>query len=151
MNNQIVQWNPFQELEQMHTRLASLFETGQANGRHGRALPSLPLWAPVVDITEDDGAYLLKAELPGVRKEDVHVTVENGVLTIAGERRQEQEEKTRKFHRVERSYGSFTRSFDLPENIDAEKIEARFRDGLLAVAIAKSPGARPRQIEVKVN
>ncbi|HWA27176.1 MAG TPA: Hsp20/alpha crystallin family protein [Lacunisphaera sp.] len=151
MNNQIVQWNPFQELEQMHARLSSLFEGGRQNGRAGHNLPALETWAPVVDIVEDDRAYLVKAELPGIRKEDVQVTLEDGVLTISGERKQEHEEKTRKFHRVERSYGSFTRSFGLPDNIDAEKIEARFRDGILAVAIAKSESARPRQIEVKVS
>jgi HSP20 family protein len=149
MNNQIVQWNPFQELEQMHNRLTSLFEDDRPRGRPGRDLPEL--WAPIVDITEDDRAYLVKAELPGVRREDVHVTLESGTLTIAGERKQEREEKTRKFHRVERSYGSFSRSFELPGNVDPEKIEARFRDGILAVAIAKSESARPRQIEVKVN
>lgn len=149
MNNQIVQWNPFQELEHMHHRLSSLLEGSQPNGRRGRELPTL--WAPVVDITEDDRAYLVKAELPGVRKEDVHVTLEDGVLTIAGERHQEQEEKTRRLLRVERSYGAFTRSFGLPENIDPEKIEARFRDGVLAVAIAKAESARARQIEVKVS
>jgi HSP20 family protein len=151
MNNQIVQWNPFQELEQMHERLTSLFDHGQPKGRNGQNVPALQTWAPIVDITEDDRAYLLKVELPGVRKEDVHVTLEDGVLTVAGERKQEHEEKTRKFHRLERSYGSFSRSFGLPENIDPEKIEARFRDGILAVAIAKSESARPRQIEVKVN
>jgi HSP20 family protein len=149
MNHPIVQWHPFQELEQMHRRLASLFEEGRSSGRPGRDLPEL--WAPVVDITEDDRAYLVKAELPGLRKEDVHITLENGTLTIAGERKQEQEEKTRKFHRVERAYGSFSRSFELPANADPEKIEARFRDGVLAVAIAKAESARPRQIEVKVS
>jgi HSP20 family protein len=149
MNHPIVQWHPFQELEQMHRRLTSLFEEGRSSGRPGRDLPEL--WAPVVDITEDDRAYLVKAELPGLRKEDVHITLENGTLTIAGERKQEHEEKTRKFHRVERAYGSFSRSFELPGNVDPEKIEARFRDGVLAVAIAKAESARPRQIEVKVN
>jgi HSP20 family protein len=150
MNNHIVQWNPFQELEQMHERLTSLFEDGRSR-RPGRELAQLEAWAPTVDIIENDSAYLVTAELPGVRKEDIHITLEEGVLTIAGERKQEQTEKTRKFHRVERSYGSFSRSFSLPENIDAEKIEARFRDGVLAVAVAKSETARPRHIEVRVT
>jgi HSP20 family protein len=151
MNKQIVQWNPFQELEQMHNRLTSLIEGRQNGPGNSRASSALQSWAPVVDITEDHRAYLVKVELPGVRKEDVHVTFEDGILTVAGERKQEHEEKTRKFHRLERSYGSFSRSFDLPENADPEKIEAHFRDGVLAVSVAKSESALPRQIEVKVN
>jgi HSP20 family protein len=150
MNHPIVQWNPFHELEQMHERLTSFFEDDRSR-RNGRELPQPEAWAPTVDIIENDSAYLVTAELPGVRKEDIHITLEEGVLTIAGERKQEQTEKARKFHRVERSYGSFTRSFRLPDNIDAEKIEARFRDGVLAVAVAKSETARPRHIEVRVN
>jgi HSP20 family protein len=150
MNNHIVQWTPFHELEQMHARLTSLFEDGR-NHRNGRNSAQADAWAPTVDIIENDSAYLVSAELPGVRKEDIHITLEDGVLSITGERKQEQTEKTRKFHRIERSYGAFTRNFRLPENIDAEKIEARFRDGVLAVAVAKSETARPRHIEVRVN
>jgi HSP20 family protein len=133
----------------MHDRLTSFLEDG--HHRNGREQPSAEAWAPTVDIIENDSAYLVTAELPGVRKEDVHITLEDGVLRIAGERKQEQTEKTRKFHRIERSYGSFERSFSLPKNIDAEKIEARFRDGVLAVAVAKSETSRPRHIEVRVN
>jgi len=151
MNQPLVQWNPFQELEQMHNQLASLFEGGTHRHPNGRRLSTVEMWTPVVDIVEDDRAYLVTAELPGIRKEDVHLTLEDGVLTITGERKQEHEEKTRKFHRVERAYGSFSRSFALPENVDAEKIEARFRDGVLAVAVAKSESARPRHIEVKIS
>ncbi len=150
MNHPIVQWNPFHELEQMHQRLTSLIEDGR-QPRNGRGLPPPDAWAPTVDIIENDSAYLVTAEIPGVRKEDIHITLEEGVLTIAGERKQEQTEKTRKLHRLERSYGAFSRSFGLPENIDAEKIEARYRDGVLAVAVAKSETARPRHIEVRVN
>ena len=150
MNTRIVQWNPFHELEQMHDRLTSLFEEGHHH-RNSREQSPTATWAPTVDIIENDSAYLVTAELPGVRKEDIQITLEDGVLRIAGERKQEQTEKARKFHRIERSYGAFTRSFSLPKNIDAEKIEARFRDGVLAVAVAKSETARPRHIEVRVS
>jgi HSP20 family protein len=149
MNTRIVQWNPFHDLEQMHDRLASLFADGHS--RNGRELSTAEAWAPTVDIIENESAYLVTAELPGVRKEDIQITLEDGLLTLAGERKQEQTEKTRKFHRIERSYGAFSRSFSLPKNVDAEKIEARFRDGVLAVAVAKSETARPRHIEVRVN
>src|SRR5947208_13820267 len=90
---------------------------------------TLPEWTPLADITEDDKEYLIKAELPEMKKEDVKVTVENGVLTISGERKFEQEEKKRKFHRVERGYGTFVRSFTLPDDADSNKVKAEFKNG----------------------
>jgi HSP20 family protein len=104
----------------------------------------------VVDIAEDDQEYMITAELPEVKKEDVKVTVENGVLTITGDRKFEKEEKT-KYHRVERCYGSFARAFTLPDNGDATKVNAEFKDGVLRVRVAKTEAARPKQIEVKVS
>ena len=108
-------------------------------------------WAPRVDIAETDKAFEIKAEIPEVNKEDVKVTVHNGVLTIQGERKQEKEEKGKKFHRVERYYGSFTRSFTLPDNIDETKISASFKDGVLNLQIQKAEEAKPKSIEVKVE
>ena len=107
-------------------------------------------WAPSVDIIEDEKEWLVKADLPEVKRDDVKVTVENGVLTITGERKFEKEEKNKKYHRVERSYGSFARSFALPENVEAEKVSAAYKDGLLTVTVAKSEKAQPKQIEVRV-
>jgi len=108
-------------------------------------------WAPRVDIAETDKAFEIKAEIPDVNKEDVRVTVHNGVLTIQGERKQEKEEKGKKFHRVERCYGSFTRSFTLPDNVDETKISASFKDGVLNIQIQKTEEAKPKSIEVKVE
>jgi len=108
-------------------------------------------WAPRVDIAETDKAFEIKAEIPEVNKEDVKVTVHNGVLTIRGERKQETEEKGKKFHRVERCYGSFTRSFTLPDNVDEAKISASFKDGVLNIQIQKIEEAKPKSIEVKVE
>ena len=107
-------------------------------------------WSPLVDIAEDDQEYLIKAELPEVKKEDVKVTVENGTLTIAGERKFEKDEKNKKHHRVERSYGSFVRSFSVPDDADDSKVNAEFKDGLLKVRLMKSEKAKPKSIEVKV-
>jgi len=107
-------------------------------------------WLPLVDITEDDKEYLIKVELPEVRKDDVKVTVESGVLTISGERKFEKEEKDRKYHRLERAYGSFTRSFSVPDDADDTKVSAEFKDGVLTVRLAKSEKARPKSVEVKV-
>jgi len=107
-------------------------------------------WAPRVDIAETDKAFEIKAEIPEVNKEDVKVTVHNGVLTIQGERKQEKEEKGKRFHRVERYYGSFTRSFTLPDNADETKISASFKDGVLTLEIEKTEEAKPKSIEIKV-
>ena len=111
----------------------------------------MPDWAPQVDISEDDKGYLLKADLPEMKKEDVKVTVENGVLSISGERKTEKEEKKKKFHRIERSYGTFLRTFTLPEDAESAKIAAEFKDGVLKMHLPKSPASKPKPVEVKVQ
>ena len=108
-------------------------------------------WAPLVDIIEDDKEYLVKAELPEVKKEDVQVAVENGSLTIRGERKFEKEEKNKRYHRVERGYGSFIRSFVLPDIADATKVSAEFKDGVLRVHLPKTATTKTKHIEVKVS
>ena len=107
-------------------------------------------WAPLVDISEDDKEYLIKAELPEVKKENVKVTAEEGTLTITGERKFEKEEKNKKYHRVERAYGSFVRNFSLPDDANPGKVSAEFKDGVLKVHLTKDEKARPQQIEVPV-
>jgi HSP20 family protein len=107
-------------------------------------------WAPLVDISEDDKEYLIKAELPEVKKDDVKVTVEDSTVTITGERKLEKEEKGKKYHRVERAYGSFGRSFSLPDDASPAKVTAEFKDGVLTVHLAKDEKAKPQHIEVKV-
>ena len=107
-------------------------------------------WVPSVDITEDNKEYLIKAEIPEVNKNDVRVTVQEGVLTIQGERRQEKEEKDKRLHRVERAYGTFVRSFSLPEDVAEENVKAEFKDGMLWVHLPKTEKAKPKSIEVKV-
>ena len=107
-------------------------------------------WSPLVDITEDEKEFLLKAELPGVKREEVKVTVEDGVLMLSGERRFEKEEKDKKYHRIERAYGSFMRSFTLPEETPADKVAAEFKDGVLLVHLPKAMTPKPSPMEVKV-
>jgi HSP20 family protein len=111
----------------------------------------LTTWAPRVDIAEDEKEYIINAELPGVKKEDVKVSVENGVLSIAGERKTEKEEKGKKYHRVEQTYGTFMRTFSLPEGSSGEKISAEFRDGILKVHLPKEEKAKAKAIEVKIS
>lgn len=150
--NAITRWDPFKELEDMQSRLNTMF--GRAPVRKGgdkeEAL-TVAEWAPLVDITEDDEEYLIKAELPEVKKEDIKLTVDEDVLTITGERKYEKEEKGKKYHRVERAYGSFMRSFTLPEDADGSKVSAECKDGLLKVHLPKSEKAKPKSIEVKVG
>lgn len=105
-------------------------------------------WVPLVDIEETDESYQVSAELPGLRPEDVEVTVEQNVLTISGERKWSEEAENRNFHRVERGYGRFVRSFALPQQVDSNRVQARFEDGVLHVNIPKAEGARPRRIQI---
>jgi HSP20 family protein len=145
-------WNPLRDIESMHDRLmrALSLPTSRAGGDGQQSLTTAE-WAPSVDITEDDNEYVIKAELPEVTKEDVKITVENGVLTLKGERRFEKEEKNKKYHRIERGYGSFMRTFSMPDDADPEKVAADFKDGVLRVTLGKSEAKKPRQIEVSVN
>jgi HSP20 family protein len=110
----------------------------------------VPEWAPLVDISEDDKEYRITVELPEVKREDVKVTAEAGTLTIMGERKFEKEEKDRKYHRIERAYGSFGRSFSFPEDANPTKVSAEFKEGVLTVHLVKDEKAKPQHIEVKV-
>jgi HSP20 family protein len=140
--------DPEQEMQDMLERYARALGQPRAGSQEVIATGD---WAPRVNIAETEKAFEIKAEIPEVNKEDVKVTVHNGVLTIQGERKQEKEEKGKKFHRVERLYGSFTRSFTLPDNVDETKISALFKDGILNLQIQKTEEAKPKSIEVKVE
>ena len=145
----LVQWDPFRELEDMSERLNRVFSRPSLRNS-GKENLTVADWVPTVDISETDGEYLIKAELPEVKKEDVKVTVENGVLTLQGERRQEKEEKGKRFHRVERLYGSFVRSFSLPESVDESGVKAEYKEGVLNLHLPKSEKVKPKAIDVKV-
>jgi HSP20 family protein len=145
----LVRWDPFRELEDMSERLNRVF-TRPALRTSGKEALTVADWMPSVDISETDAEYLIKAELPEVKKEDVKVTVEEGVLTLQGERRQEKEEKGKKYHRVERSYGSFVRSFTLPESVDEAGVKAEYKDGVLSLHLPKTEKMKPKAIDVKV-
>jgi len=152
-SNKVITWNPLREIDEAQNRLSRFllggFPTRMSNGE----IPSLAVadWSPEVDISEDDHGYLLKADLPEIKKDDVKVTVEDGVLSVSGERRTEKEDQKRKFHRIERSYGTFRRSFTLPEDADSTKVTAEFRDGVLKVHLPTTPVARSKTTQVKVT
>lgn len=145
------QWNPFKDRDELESRLATLFAGREATGNGGKEALTVTQWSPLVDITEDEKEYLIKAELPDMKKEDVRLTVEDNVLAISGERTFEKEEQSKKYHRVERAYGSFVRSFSLPEDADGSKVAADFNDGMLRVHLPKSVQAKPRAIEIQVG
>jgi len=149
--NTLTRWNQLRELEALHRGLSGLFGRPAVLGSEGQEEPlAVAEWAPLVDISEDDREYLIKAELPEVKKEDVKVTAEEGTLTIMGERKFAKDDKGRKYHRVERAYGSFGRSFSLPDDVSPAKVSAEFKDGVLSVHLVKTAKAKPEQVEVKV-
>src|SRR5437762_2095862 len=145
--NQLITWNQLKEMEAQNrfNRFLGEFPNRIGSGEiHSLAVAD---WSPEVDISEDDHGYLLKADLPEMKKEDVRVTVEDGVLCVFGERKSVKEDQKRKFHRIERSYGNFRRSFTLPEDADSKKVTADFRDGVLKVHLPTTPIARSKAIE----
>jgi len=145
----MIRFDPLRELDEITERLNRAMYRPFSGFEREEALVEAN-WAPVVDIEETDREYVVKAELPDVKKDDVKVAIEHGLLTIIGERRQEKEEKGRKVHRIERSYGKFARTFTVPRDVDDKKVVAEFKDGLLTVRVPKSEAVRPRTIEVKV-
>ena len=150
--NTLTRWNQLKQLEALQHGLGSLFSRSPAQWPEGQEEPmAVAEWSPLVDISEDDKEYRIKVELPEIKKEDVKVTAEEGTLTITGERKFEAEQKGRKYHRVERAYGSFGRSFSLPDDASPVKVNAEFKDGVLTVHLVKDEKAKPQHIEVKVS
>ncbi len=141
----MTRWEPFRDLARLQDEMSRMFDdrlfrTGESVG-----------WTPACDIYEDEEGVALRFELAGVDPKDVDVGFENGVLTVKGERKLEKEDKRENYHRVERSYGTFTRSFTLPGSVDAEKIKAETKNGVLTVTLPKKAEAKLRAIQVKVS
>jgi HSP20 family protein len=144
---QLTRWNPFGELDEIQQRLNRLFldrstKTGET---------SFADFMPPVDIEETDTEFVVKADLPEVKKDEIKIHVQDGVLAIEGERKQIKEEKGKRFHKIEREYGRFVRRFALPTEVDAEKVRAEFKDGVLNVVLPKAPTATPKMIDVKIG
>jgi HSP20 family protein len=146
----LVRWEPFEGLSGIPSRINDLFEE-----TFGRLQPPLMAatrtWYPAVDILESKDSYLLRAELPGMKKEDLGVEIKDGVLTLTGERKFEETKDGVDYHRVERAQGKFSRSFHLPQTVKHDGIKATYRDGILEVHVPKAEEAEPRQIAVSVN
>jgi len=142
----ITRWDPFREFTTLQDRMNRLFRDSQGQDE---AL-NTSTFAPPVDVYEDEHNITLKIEVPGIDEKDIDVCVENNTLTVHGERKFEKEEKEENYRRVERQYGSFTRTFTLPQTVDSEKIEADYDKGVLKVKLAKKAEAKPKQIKVNV-
>ena len=145
----IIKYDPFRELRGLHDEMSRLF-SGVGPSMQGDEF-ARGAWSPNVDIYEDTDKMIVEAELPGMDREDFEVNVENNILTLKGERKFEKKDEQDNFHRVERSYGSFTRSFTLPPTVAADSADAIFENGLLRLTLAKREEAKPRRIEVKVG
>jgi len=146
--DELTRWRPFRDLEDFTERMSQVFGTFP---RFEETRLGFADWSPSVDITETDGEYLITAELPGVKKADVHVTTEEGHLILKGERKEAHEEKGKKVHRIERSYGSFYRSFALPAEVEEKKIAAEYKDGVLLVHLPKGEKGAVRGKEITVS
>ncbi len=140
----LARWHPFHEFDDVLNR----YHTGMSTKSFDNSTSE---WSPLADITETDEAFHVKAELPGVKKEDVNVSLSNGVLTLKGERKTEEETKDEKQHRIERFHGTFVRHFDMPDNIDQENISADYVDGVLELNIPKTTKKLPETMKVKIH
>jgi HSP20 family protein len=146
----IIKYDPFREMRSLQDEVNRLFASSFSRGDSDNDLMR-GAWSPQVDIFENQNEIVLEAELPGMKPEDVNISIENNVLTIHGERKFEKKDDKDNFHRVERSYGSFTRSFTLPPTVKSENAQAEFENGVLRLSLAKREEAKPRRIEIKAT
>ena len=151
MTKKMQVWRPFGELWDLQDEINRLFWGFGRRGTQQDEDTSLATWAPAVDICEDNEAVRITAELPGMTQKDVKLSVKDGVLTIRGEREFKDEQKKKDYYRIERSYGTFARSFTLPSSVEADKIHANMKDGVLDIMIPKKEEAKPKEIEIKVS
>lgn len=141
----LVRWDPFQELVNINNRLSRTLGEAYPNTTED----AFGAWAPPVDIFEKNDHLVIRAEIPGVSKDDMDVRIENGVLTLHGERKHETEVKEENAYRMERVYGAFTRSFSLPTTVDATKVAATYKDGILEVTVPKAETAKPKKVDIR--
>lgn len=146
--NMLTKWNPLSELSDVQSRLSSLFGRLNMNGNGDHGFTD---WSPLIDVSENDKEFVIRAEITDVKKEDVKVSVENGMLCITGERHLEKEKKGQKYHRIERAYGSFERSMSLPDNCKPDNMTAEYKDGMLTLRIPKTAEVSPKAIEVQIH
>jgi len=145
----LTRWDPFREFTTLQDRMNRLFQQSFGEGREESLTTGA--FAPAVDVYEDEHNVTLKIEVPGIEEKDLDIRVENNTLTVHGERKFEKEEKEENYRRIERQYGSFTRSFTLPSTVDSNGIQANYEKGVLKIKLAKKAEAKPKQIKVNVG
>ena len=146
----ITRWRPFKDVVSIQDEMNRLFDdffgrpvlkTGWTEG----------VWSPTVDISEDKENVIIKSEMPGMSKDDVKISIQDNVLTLKGEKKQEKEEKDKNYHRIERNYGSFCRSFQLPTSVKSDKVKASYKDGVLSVTLPKTEEVKPKEIPISID
>ena len=147
----LVKWEPFEDLNRIQSRINDLFDETFGRPRAHPTASGATVWFPPVDILESRDSYLIRAELPGMKKEDFNLELQDGVLTLSGERKFEEPANGVEYHRIERSTGKFFRSFSLPQTVKNDEIKASFRDGILEVHVPKADEAKPKQIAISVH
>jgi HSP20 family protein len=147
----ITKWEPIRDLLTLQDRMNRLFDDSVRGLRPGDEALGAAIWSPAVDIYETENEVILKAELPEINQKDIDIQVENNTLVLRGERKFEKDTKRENFHRIERAYGNFARSFTLPNTIDQEKIHADYKDGILKVVMPKREEIKPKQIKVALS
>ena len=147
----LTRWDPFRDLVALQDRMNRLFDESVRNVRTGDEALSSATWSPAVDIYETANEVVVKAELPEVNQSDIDIQVENNTLTLRGERKFDKETKQENFHRIERAYGVFSRSFTLPSTVDQERIKADYKDGILRISLPKREASKPKQIKVAIS
>jgi len=147
----ITKWEPLRDLLSLQDRMNRLFDDSMRGMRPGEEGLASAIWSPAVDIYETENEVILKAELPEINQKDIEIQVENNTLILRGERKFEKEAKRENFHRIERAYGNFSRSFTLPNTIDQERIRADYKDGILKVMMPKREEIKPKQIKVALS
>ncbi len=146
----ITRWRPFRDVVSIQDEMNKLFD--DFFGRPVlRTEWTEGVWSPSVDVSEDKDNVIIKAEMPGMNKDDVKISIQDGVLTLKGEKRQEKEEKDKNYHRVERNYGSFCRSFQLPTSVKSDKVKASYKDGMLSIALPKTEEVKPKEIPISID
>jgi HSP20 family protein len=146
----ITRWRPFRDVVSVQDEMNRLFEDIVGH-RPARVHWTNGDWNPSVDVTEDKESVVVKAEMPGMKKDDVKISVQDNVLTLKGEKKQEKEEKESDYHRIERSYGSFCRSFELPTAVRTDKIKANYKDGVLSITLPKTEEVKPKEIPISID
>jgi HSP20 family protein len=147
---ELIRWEPFNGLDRIQSRINDLFDETLGRAR-AYSTTTNPVWVPPVDILESRDSYLIRAELPGMKKDDFNLEVKDGTLTLSGERKFEEPANGVEYHRVERAAGRFLRSFSLPQTVKADGIKATYRDGILEIHVPKAEEAKPRQITINAH